>query len=339
MIYEWFTEFTKKMKVNLFAYDYQGYGKAQGTPSEQKCYDNIDAAFEYLITQRRMSPESIVLYGRSLGSGPSTYLAEKLSKIGVSIGGLVLQSALLSVYRVAFYFRFTMWGDSFPNLDRIQNVACPVFIIHGTRDEIVPFWNGEELFLHAPIEWRACPYWVEQAGHNNIETSFKEDNLFFKRFLEFLQDHVEEYSRRPGAADRSGGGLEMPMGGMLPRPPRAGAAGVQSVHHLSAAEGLDTSMDSSSNALLATGSYSSTGGYSGSSSNLSSSCSDGSLDEAAFPVVVGNIDSSLHGGQGGYVQAHDIVLEGISDEQKTIEMAELGQEFDQHFGLDQHNTI
>ncbi|CAM9479661.1 unnamed protein product, partial [Ectocarpus fasciculatus] len=190
MIYEWFTEFTKKLKVNLFAYDYEGYGKAVGPPSEQKCYNNIDSAFEYLITQRRMAPESIVLYGRSLGSGPSCYLAEKLSRQGISIGGLVLQSALLSVYRVAFYFRFTMWGDSFPNLDRIRNVACPVFIIHGTRDEIVPFWNGEDLFLNAPIEWRACPYWVEKAGHNNVEMSFKEENLFFKRFSEFLQDHI-----------------------------------------------------------------------------------------------------------------------------------------------------
>jgi fermentation-respiration switch protein FrsA (DUF1100 family) len=48
-------------------------------------------------------------------------------------------------------------------------VSCPIFVIHGTRDEIVPFWNGEELFLAAPIQWRACPYWVEKAGHNDVE--------------------------------------------------------------------------------------------------------------------------------------------------------------------------
>lgn len=53
------------------------------------------------------------------------------------------QSPLLSVYRVAFNFRFTLPGDMFPNVDRIRQVRCPVFVIHGTRDEIVPFRNGE----------------------------------------------------------------------------------------------------------------------------------------------------------------------------------------------------
>jgi pimeloyl-ACP methyl ester carboxylesterase len=52
---------------------------------------------------------------------------------------------------------------------RIGAISCPIFVIHGTRDEIVPFWNGEELFLAAPIQWRACPYWVEKAGHNDVE--------------------------------------------------------------------------------------------------------------------------------------------------------------------------
>ncbi len=141
-----------------------------------------------------------------------------------------MKSALLSVYRVAFNFRFTMWGDQFPNanrsicidetfmyyltLCRIRNVNCPVFIIHGTKDEIVPFWNGEDLFLLTPVHWRACPFWVENAGHNNVETmfrfhikwieddlkycKFREEGLFFSRFEEFLQDHVDAYRSRGG---------------------------------------------------------------------------------------------------------------------------------------------
>lgn len=56
---------------------------------------------------------------------------------------IMVQSPLLSVYRVAFNFRFTLPGDMFPNVDRIRQVRCPVFVIHGTRDEIVPFRNGE----------------------------------------------------------------------------------------------------------------------------------------------------------------------------------------------------
>jgi abhydrolase domain-containing protein 17 len=53
------------------------------------------------------------------------------------------QSPILSVYRVAVPFRFTMWGDMFANIDRIQEIDCPVFVIHGTRDEVVPFEHGQ----------------------------------------------------------------------------------------------------------------------------------------------------------------------------------------------------
>lgn len=72
-------------------------------------------------------------YGRSLGSGPTCQLAEELAMDGVALGGVMLQSPLASAFRVAFNFRFTMPGDLFPNIDRVKNVACPLFIIHGTR--------------------------------------------------------------------------------------------------------------------------------------------------------------------------------------------------------------
>jgi fermentation-respiration switch protein FrsA (DUF1100 family) len=181
MIYEWFMEFTKSVNVNLLAYDYEGYGKASGTPSEESCYDDIEAAYAFLTEVLHHPPQNIVLYGRSLGSGPSCYLAERLAREKVRLGGLVLQSPLLSIFRVAFNFRFTLFGDMFPNVDRIGNIACPLFVIHGTRDEVVPFWNGERLFLEAPVSWRAKPLWVDGAGHNNIETLMRSADLTIDR--------------------------------------------------------------------------------------------------------------------------------------------------------------
>mmetsp|Transcript_8064 Transcript_8064/g.7211 ORF Transcript_8064/g.7211 Transcript_8064/m.7211 type:complete len:285 (-) Transcript_8064:129-983(-) len=198
MIYEWFCEFTRELNVNLLAYDYEGYGKAGGTPSESNCYDDIDAAYHFLTTVLHISPTNIIIYGRSVGSGPSTYLAERLSKEGVKIGGLILQSALLSVFRVAFNFRFTFPGDMFPNGDRIGNIRCPFLAIHGTRDEIVPFWNGETLFFNAPVQWRARPIWVEGGGHNNIESLLRENGMFFDLIREFLREWVPSYA---GQAD------------------------------------------------------------------------------------------------------------------------------------------
>lgn len=195
MIYEWLVTLSYEFRVNILAYDYTGYGKAQGNPNEQSCYRNIEAAYAHLTETLHISPENIIFFGRSLGTGPSTYLAHRLSEQGVRIGGLVLQSPMLSMYRVAFNFRYTMRGDMFPNVDRIKDVACPVLVIHGTRDEIVPFWNGEELFLTIPVYWRAAPFWVKGAGHNNIE-SLESEN-FFQRFREFLSVWVLNYVPPP----------------------------------------------------------------------------------------------------------------------------------------------
>jgi fermentation-respiration switch protein FrsA (DUF1100 family) len=105
------------------------------------------------------------------------------------------QSPLLSVYRVAFNFRFTFPGDMFPNVDRVRHIESPILIIHGTRDEVVPFWNGEELFLACQVKWRAKPFWVEFAGHNNIETLLREDGSFWRRITEFLEEWVPAFGR------------------------------------------------------------------------------------------------------------------------------------------------
>jgi fermentation-respiration switch protein FrsA (DUF1100 family) len=201
MIYEWFCELTREVQVNLLAYDYEGYGKASGTPSEQACYEDVDAAWTFLTEVLKHKPRNIVLYGRSLGSGPSCYLAERLSRDGVKIGGLILQSPIMSVFRVAFNFRFSLPGDMFCNVDRVSRVSCPVFVIHGTRDEVVPFWNGEGLFLAVPVKLRAKPFWVDGAGHNNLETLTREDGLFFAQIIEFLVDWVPTYSFKEGGGD------------------------------------------------------------------------------------------------------------------------------------------
>ncbi len=77
------------------------------------------------------------------------------------------------MFRVAFDFRFTLPMDMFPSINRIGNITCPLYVIHGTKDEIVPFRNGEDLFLAAPISLRAKPFWVMGGGHNNIESAYR----------------------------------------------------------------------------------------------------------------------------------------------------------------------
>jgi len=190
MIYDWFNDLARVLRVNIMAYDYTGYGKSNGNPSEFNCFADIEAAYAYLLDVRRILPEQIVLYGRSLGSGPSCFLASKTARQGKSVAGVILQSPLLSAYRVAFNFRFTMIGDRFPNIDYAPFIHCPVFIIHGTQDEVVPFWHGQDLFLALQQEWRARPFWVDGAGHNNIEASLRQSGAFVDKMNEFLEVHI-----------------------------------------------------------------------------------------------------------------------------------------------------
>jgi len=197
MIYDWFNDLARVLRVNIMAYDYSGYGKSNGTPTEENCFEDIKAAYSYLIDEKNIKPEQIVLYGRSLGSGPSCYLASKTAEEGRSVAGVILQSPLLSAYRVAFNFRFTMIGDRFPNIDYAPKIRCPVFIVHGTQDEVVPFWHGQGLFLAVNQSWRAKPFWVEGAGHNNIEALLRPSGTFVDKLIEFLDLHI---SARRGQA-------------------------------------------------------------------------------------------------------------------------------------------
>lgn len=197
MIFDWFESFSKQLNVNVLAYDYTGYGRSRDArtadgqplaPAEEFVYNDVLAAFDYLRDRVGLTPSQIVLYGRSLGSGPTCFLAEKLSRQGTPCAGVILQSPLLSAYRVAFNFRFTLAGDVFANVDRVANIDSPIFVIHGTRDEVVPFWHGQELFLACKRRFRARPFWVDGAGHNNIESLLRESGAFYEQLRFFLDE-------------------------------------------------------------------------------------------------------------------------------------------------------
>jgi hypothetical protein len=111
-----------------------GSGSSHEEPSENMTYRNIEAAYRYLTQDRKIPPQQIILYGRSLGSGPSCYLAAKTALSGNSVGGLVLHSPFLSVYKVVADlngFDLSLVGDLFHNERRAKNIRCPTLIIHG----------------------------------------------------------------------------------------------------------------------------------------------------------------------------------------------------------------
>ena len=198
MIFEWFKEIALQLNCNVFAYDYTGYGLSYSEvgPAEKYCFSDIQAAFDYLTGTEGILAKDIILYGRSLGSGASCELAMRQSAKSDPVGGVILQSPLMSAYRVAFNFKYTMPGDMMCNIDKVPHINSLVFVIHGNRDEIVPFFHGEELYLGTKVQYRYEPFWVDGAGHNNIEMCVRKTDpqLFFQKlrdFLEYARSHPE----------------------------------------------------------------------------------------------------------------------------------------------------
>jgi len=134
----------RDLGFSVFAYDYRGYGLSEGRPSERNVYADIDAAYDYLTRDLRVPPERIILYGRSLGAGAAVDLAARRF-----VGGLILESPFLTAFRVMT--RIPVFPvDKFRNVDKIGRVRCPVLVMHGEADEIVPLWHGQRLFETAP---------------------------------------------------------------------------------------------------------------------------------------------------------------------------------------------
>ena len=140
--------------------DYPGYGLSDGTPDEEGCYRNVHCLYDWLVEKRGFKPEDVIVDGFSIGTGPATELAAKKP-----VGGLVLEAPFLSAPRVVTRIRI-LPIDPFPNLKMIKDVKCPVLIVHGTDDSVIPHGHGKELFELANEPKRFIP--VRRANHNDL---------------------------------------------------------------------------------------------------------------------------------------------------------------------------
>eukprot|EP01062_Namystynia_karyoxenos_P041512 TRINITY_DN30256_c0_g1_i1.p1 TRINITY_DN30256_c0_g1~~TRINITY_DN30256_c0_g1_i1.p1 ORF type:complete len:563 (+),score=75.45 TRINITY_DN30256_c0_g1_i1:85-1773(+) len=184
----WYEELARRSRCDVFAVEYEGYGIAEGVPSEAGCYRCATAALHYLeLAGVRL--EDVVVFGRSLGSGPAVDLAGRYPG---QLGGLILQSplaSLLSTQCICGCCAPHMRGlDRFHNRDKIRGVTCPVFIIHGEADRVVPARNGRELL--ALVQRPYQPLWVPEAGHNDLVSVLGKRNYYrqLREFLRYVRD-------------------------------------------------------------------------------------------------------------------------------------------------------
>ncbi|XP_019428983.1 PREDICTED: protein ABHD17C-like [Lupinus angustifolius] len=179
-MYQLFIELSIHLRVNLMGYDYSGYGQSTGKPSEHNTYADIEAAYKCLEESYGAKQEDIILYGQSVGSGPTLDLAARLAQLRA----VVLHSPILSGLRVMYPVRRSYWFDIYKNIDKIPQVSCPVLIIHGTSDEVVDCSHGKQL-------WELCkekyePLWLKGGNHCDLEL-FPEYMRHLKKFISTVE--------------------------------------------------------------------------------------------------------------------------------------------------------
>jgi hypothetical protein len=152
------------LATDVLLFDYRGFGKSSGSPNEPGTYDDARTAYRYLVDERRVSPERVVLFGESLGAAVALQLATE-----VDAAGLVLEAPFTSIRDMAkavYPFVPNGWVRTrYENVEKIPALEVPLLVIHGTEDPTVPFAQGKRLFEAAPEPKRLLP--VEGAGHSD----------------------------------------------------------------------------------------------------------------------------------------------------------------------------
>lgn len=156
-----------RLKVNIFAFDYRGYGRSKGVPSEPGVFSDVRAALDHVVGQLGVPWHRLVLFGHSLGGA----IAVDGATHRPDIAGLVVQSSLTQALDMARHFYPDLpvhWisRNAFRSISKVPLLTMPKLFIHGREDLTIPFVQGERLFEAAaePKEWLP----IARAGHNDV---------------------------------------------------------------------------------------------------------------------------------------------------------------------------
>jgi fermentation-respiration switch protein FrsA (DUF1100 family) len=156
----------RALGVSVLIFDYPGYGKSEGKPSEQGCYAAADAVYDWLTTVQKVPPARILLYGESLGGGVMVDLASRRPH-----RALILDRTFTSLPDVAASVYFflpvhLLMRNRYDSLSKIGRCHRPVFVMHGDVDRIIPFRLGQQLFEAANEP--KCFFAMPGVDHNNL---------------------------------------------------------------------------------------------------------------------------------------------------------------------------
>ena len=171
-----------RLGVSFFIFDYRGYGRSTGKPSEEGLYQDARDALAYLESRDDVDPDRIVYYGRSLGGAVASRLATEAAPYR-----LILESAFTSTPDMAReLYPFLPLGPllytRYSNREHLASVRAPVLIIHGSRDRTVPARHADA--LHAAANEPKQLYIVRGADHNDVHYAGGE--RYLETFASFL---------------------------------------------------------------------------------------------------------------------------------------------------------
>jgi fermentation-respiration switch protein FrsA (DUF1100 family) len=178
-----------RLGLDVFIFDYRGYGQSEGKPTEHGTYQDAEAAWRYLVETRQVKPSQVVVFGRSLGGAVASWLAQSQRP-----RVLILESTFTSIPDIAatlypylpvrFLSRF-----QYTTAEYLSRTECPVLIVHSRDDEIMPFSHGRQLFEMA----REPKEFLEISGTHN--EGFITSGKKYEQGLDaFILEHVEPES-------------------------------------------------------------------------------------------------------------------------------------------------
>lgn len=172
-----------EMGLNCLIVDYRGYGQSTGKPTEEGTVTDIKTGWNWLIEDKGLSPEQIIIFGRSLGGSVAAIIAQQ-----VNPGGVVLESTFTSFNDIgAHYYPFLpvrlFTQYDYNTLDAVKEIRCPTMVIHSPDDEIVPYKFGLEIYKAAPDPKR----FAELKGTHN-EGFYDNSGMYYEMWSSWLEN-------------------------------------------------------------------------------------------------------------------------------------------------------
>lgn len=164
MSYSFLRHMRDQFKMNVLAFEYPGYGLLSSCVASEAALKEVAlTAFRFVLEDLKVAYEQVIVFGRSIGSGPAVYLASRFP-----VGGLILVSAFSSIREVISSLVGSViasaFVERFPNISLIGNVSCPTLVIHGEKDSLVP--SSQSVALFKQLRARKLLVTPPQMEHN-----------------------------------------------------------------------------------------------------------------------------------------------------------------------------